>query len=240
MFSQACVKNSVHGGGCVSQHALGQTPPTQCMLGYTPPGQTTPRADTPPPFRHIPHRRPLQRTVRILLECILVYKERRVSTIINANKHHISMRTKTNGRRPRKMRFTAVSIWAVFVPDYKQLPSGMFSFCCCCCLYEMSPFRKKRLEALLSVLQVFVCRSQRINGTNRSTSIKASSHRAKANVKVKKIKEQSEEKENFHFRVLVWCEWTLKALFTRNVYVGVNGNVSIRFSKALMVIQMHV
>ena len=25
MFSQACVKNSVH-GGCVSQHALGQTP----------------------------------------------------------------------------------------------------------------------------------------------------------------------------------------------------------------------
>ena len=46
MFSQACVKNSVHGGG-VYQHALGQTPmplvrhphtPAQCMLGYTPPG----------------------------------------------------------------------------------------------------------------------------------------------------------------------------------------------------------
>ena len=37
MFSQACVKNSVHRGDCVSQHALGQTPP----------GQTPPWADTP-------------------------------------------------------------------------------------------------------------------------------------------------------------------------------------------------
>ena len=58
-------------GRGVSQHALGQTPtlgrhparqtpppadpPAQCMLGYTPPS-----------------RRPLLRTVRILLECILV------------------------------------------------------------------------------------------------------------------------------------------------------------------------
>ena len=49
MFSQACVKNSVHGGGGVYQHALGQTPmplvrhphtPAQCMLGYTPPAVT--------------------------------------------------------------------------------------------------------------------------------------------------------------------------------------------------------
>ena len=97
---------------------------------------------------------------------------------------------------------------------------------------------EKRLEALLSVLQVFVCRSQGINGTNRPASIKARSHRAKANVKVKKIKEQSDEikvtisniKENFHFRVLLRCEWTLKALFTHNVYVGANGNVSIQQS----------
>ena len=37
---------------------LGQTPPAQCMLGYTPP----------------PPQRPLQWTVRILLECILVQK----------------------------------------------------------------------------------------------------------------------------------------------------------------------
>ena len=50
MFSQACVKNCVHGGGGVSQYALG----------------IHPRPDTPP-------RRPLQRTVRILLECILVF-----------------------------------------------------------------------------------------------------------------------------------------------------------------------
>ena len=61
----------------------------QCMLGYTPPGQTPPpadtpwantplcrhpppQADTPSPGRHPPSRRLLLRTVRILLECILV------------------------------------------------------------------------------------------------------------------------------------------------------------------------
>ena len=41
IFSQACVKNSVHGGGgCLPQ----------CMLGYPPPRtrQTPPGADTPP------------------------------------------------------------------------------------------------------------------------------------------------------------------------------------------------
>ena len=56
MFSQACVKNSVQGG--VSQHVLGQTSSgqvSQHALGQTPP------------------QRPLQRTVRILLECFLVY-----------------------------------------------------------------------------------------------------------------------------------------------------------------------
>ena len=56
MFSQACVKNSAHGG--LYTPAPGQTPP----------GQTAPpRADTPPPQG----RRLLQRTVRILLKCIL-------------------------------------------------------------------------------------------------------------------------------------------------------------------------
>ena len=54
------------------RHHSSQTPPP----GQTPPGQTPskvkhprgPKADTPTPWR----RRPLLRTVRILLECILV------------------------------------------------------------------------------------------------------------------------------------------------------------------------
>ena len=41
MFSQACVKNSIHRGGGV--HPPGQTPPEQ-----TPPLYRHPRADTPP------------------------------------------------------------------------------------------------------------------------------------------------------------------------------------------------
>ena len=53
MFSQASV--ILFMGACVSQHALGQTPPGR----------------HPPLGRH-PPRWPLQRTVRILLECILV------------------------------------------------------------------------------------------------------------------------------------------------------------------------
>ena len=62
MFSQVCVKNSVQGG--VSHHALGQTPSwADTPPGRHPPGRL-PQADTP--------RRPLQRTVHILLECILV------------------------------------------------------------------------------------------------------------------------------------------------------------------------
>ena len=49
MFSQACVKNSVHkGGGCTpllwQAHPLWQTPPSgrQTPTGQTPPGQTSP------------------------------------------------------------------------------------------------------------------------------------------------------------------------------------------------------
>ena len=58
-------------GGGVSQHALGRHPPgptpspVQCMLRYTHPPAQCMLGYTPP-------RRPLQRTVRILLECILV------------------------------------------------------------------------------------------------------------------------------------------------------------------------
>ena len=81
MFSQACVKNSVHGpGGCIPACTGADTPlPSACWdtppradlgrhpQGKHPPGQTPPLG-RPPPL----HRRPLQRTVRILLECILV------------------------------------------------------------------------------------------------------------------------------------------------------------------------
>ena len=42
--------------------------PRQTPLGRHPAGQTPPQADTPPPSRQL-----LQRTVRILLECILVF-----------------------------------------------------------------------------------------------------------------------------------------------------------------------
>ena len=88
MFSQACVKNSVHGGGGVSQHALGLTPPcpvhARIHPGQTTPRQTTPpgRPTSPPPRADIPTAqcmlgymhlgRPLQRTVHILPECIPV------------------------------------------------------------------------------------------------------------------------------------------------------------------------
>ena len=92
IFSQVCVKNSVQ-GGCLPQCMLGYTPPGVTPLGEHPLGRPPPRADTPlgshpspsacwethtpcavhagkhpaPPFRQ-----PLLRTVRILLECILV------------------------------------------------------------------------------------------------------------------------------------------------------------------------
>ena len=75
MFSQACVKNSVHrGGGCTPPR---QTPPLDRHPGQTTPWADTPLVDTPwantPPGRHPPSiRRPLRRSVRILPECILV------------------------------------------------------------------------------------------------------------------------------------------------------------------------
>ena len=55
-------------------------PPTHTLLGKTPPPlpRQTPftQADTPPGRHHLLHiRRPLQRTVSILLECILVGQE---------------------------------------------------------------------------------------------------------------------------------------------------------------------
>ena len=80
MFSQACVKNSVQGGGVqpslVGRHPPGQTPPWADTPGQTPLGRhplagTHPPGQTPPTTP--PHPRwPLQRTVCILLECILV------------------------------------------------------------------------------------------------------------------------------------------------------------------------
>ena len=73
MFLHLSVSQSVHRrgvwtGGCISQH---ETPPGQAPSRQTPPGrhtpwQTHPQADTPSSWRS------LQRTVRILLECILV------------------------------------------------------------------------------------------------------------------------------------------------------------------------
>ena len=57
IFSQACVKNSVHrGGGCLPQ----------CMLGYTPPPGSR--------LQHTVYERP----VCILLECILVSQSREI------------------------------------------------------------------------------------------------------------------------------------------------------------------
>ena len=64
MFSQACVTNSVHRG-------RGRCTPPEAD---TP--RETPQVDTPSPpsgQTPLPIRRPLQQTVRILLECILVY-----------------------------------------------------------------------------------------------------------------------------------------------------------------------
>ena len=67
IFSQASVILST--GGCVSQHELGQTPPSRADTPQsdTPSGRHTPTPQSPPP------RPPLQQTVLILLECFLVY-----------------------------------------------------------------------------------------------------------------------------------------------------------------------
>ena len=78
-------------GRCLADTLPGQTPPGQTHPQQTPSGQTSPQADTPeqtlqadtpwtdtPLGRNLPQadplRRPLQRTVRILLECFLVMK----------------------------------------------------------------------------------------------------------------------------------------------------------------------
>ena len=89
LVSQACVKNSVlRGVGlCIPACTGADIPPfpvhagihTPCPVHagiHPPPGQTPSPGHTPllgkrPP----PLRRPLQRTVRILLECILVVKD---------------------------------------------------------------------------------------------------------------------------------------------------------------------
>ena len=79
MFSQACVKNSVQGRRCTPPS--GQTSPwvdtpsrqTPPLGRHPTPWQTPPQADTLLLGRHPPIRMSLQRTVRILMECILVY-----------------------------------------------------------------------------------------------------------------------------------------------------------------------
>ena len=74
MFLHLSVSHSVHRGGCLGdmtpvKHSPGQTPPWADTL----PQADTPWADTPHQVRQSPPgRRLLQRTVRILLECILV------------------------------------------------------------------------------------------------------------------------------------------------------------------------
>ena len=74
IFSEACVKNSVRGGGgCWPQYMLEYTTPTPwaaTLLGRHP-WEDTHRADTPGQTP-APSRCLLQRMVRIVLECILV------------------------------------------------------------------------------------------------------------------------------------------------------------------------
>ena len=68
MFSQACDKNFVHGGGV----QLPWRPPRHTLCTHT---HMRAHLDTHTSLRRHPApppRRPLQRTVRILLECILV------------------------------------------------------------------------------------------------------------------------------------------------------------------------
>ena len=86
IFSQACVKNSVHRGGRVSASVHAGIPPPRTRHtplprpGTHPPGtrHTPPPQSRPPPeTRHTPPGSRLQHTVnerpvRILLECILV------------------------------------------------------------------------------------------------------------------------------------------------------------------------
>ena len=80
MLSQGCVKNFVHGGVYTSihwvRHPLGRHPPfpADTLRADTPLGRhQSPRADAPKEDNPLPIRRLLQRTVRILLERILVF-----------------------------------------------------------------------------------------------------------------------------------------------------------------------
>ena len=79
------------------------------------------------------------------------------------------------------MCFTAEPIWAVFIPDYKQLPSGMFS-CSCGCLYEMNPSWKSWKHCFQFYLSVAFNESQAKNGSNCCTRLKLCSHIMFANV----------------------------------------------------------
>ena len=84
-LQHSCSKVMLHQSVILSTgRCLADTPPGRHPLGrHPPPGQTTPWADTPlgkPPQADtpwadtpLPQGRPLQRTVRILLECILVF-----------------------------------------------------------------------------------------------------------------------------------------------------------------------
>ena len=75
VFTPVCQSFCSQGG--VSQHALGQTPPWAETPGQTPPVSQHALGQTPPcvsqhALWQTPPRMPLHRTVRILLECILV------------------------------------------------------------------------------------------------------------------------------------------------------------------------
>ena len=70
MFLHLYVSHSVHrGGGCLADIPQADTPP----LGRHPPGQTSPGRHPPPRAETPPGCSGRQRTVRILLECILVF-----------------------------------------------------------------------------------------------------------------------------------------------------------------------
>ena len=60
-------------GACsLARHPPGQTPPGRDLSRQTPPGRSLPRKTPPTDTPPLPSRRLLQRTVLILLECILV------------------------------------------------------------------------------------------------------------------------------------------------------------------------
>ena len=90
--SEACVKNSVH-GGVVSQHV----PPDRHPPRQTPPWVDTTPGQTPPLGRHPPLGQPPplthkvnERAVRILLECILVNG----NDLLTAKQHHSTLNKK--------------------------------------------------------------------------------------------------------------------------------------------------